>query len=213
MVWGSGAVISSSREAQRMDHQHIQEFVTRGNEVRGVEFKAAGTRTDRAFLVKVVRAALAMSNRRDGGTLILGVADGPPPVIEGLTAEQLATWSFDDLSASFAEYAEPNIQFEVDHVDVSGKFVVAISVHEFDQVPVICKKDYPNALRRGAVYVRGHRMPESVELPGYAEMRDLLDLATEKGVRSFVATAQRAGLAVSHPAGVSPFDAELGDYA
>lgn len=196
-----------------MDERQIQEFVARGNELRGVEFKGAGARTDKAFLAKVVRAALAMSNRRDGGAIIIGIADGPPPSIQGLAAEQVRGWSYDGLSASFAEYAEPNIQFDIEQVLVGDKVVLAIDVHEFDQIPVICKKDYPNALRGGAVYVRSHRMPESVEVPGYLEMRDLLDLATEKGVRSFVSTAQRAGIAIPPESSASPFDEELGDYS
>lgn len=196
-----------------MDKQQIQEFVARGNELRGVEFKAAGARTDKTFLAKVARAAMAMSNRRDGGAIIVGIADGPPPSIQGLAPDQALTWSYDDLSASLAEYAEPNVQFDIEQVLVGGKVVVAIDVHEFEQVPVICKKNYPNTLRRGAAYVRSHRMPESVDVPGYPEMRDLLDLSTEKGVRSFVSTAQRAGITIPQGFSVSPFDEELGDYS
>ena len=36
-----------------------------------------------------------------------------------------------------------------------------------------------------------------MEIPTQADMRDLLDLATEKGVRRFVAQARVAGLSLS----------------
>jgi hypothetical protein len=42
-------------------------------------------------------------------------------------------------------------------------------------------------LRGGAVYTRTRRMYECAEVPGQAEMRELLELAIEKGLRKFEA--------------------------
>jgi len=59
---------------------------------------------------------------------------------------------------------------------------------------VICKKDGMEKLRRGAVYTRSRRMPETVEVPGQVEMREILDLALEKRSRAFARHAERMGL-------------------
>ena len=86
---------------------------------------------------------------------------------------------------------------------------MVIQVEEFADVPVLCKRDYPDVLRAGACYVRPRRKPETTDIPTYADMRDLLDLAIEKGVRRLLAQAQRAGLFV--PPVITSIDQERFD--
>jgi hypothetical protein len=49
-------------------------------------------------------------------------------------------------------------------------------------------------LRRGACYVRASHKPETSEIPSEQEMRELLELAIDKGVVKFLARVQKAGL-------------------
>ncbi len=97
-------------------------------------------------------------------------------------------------------------------LDLSSRASVAVmKVFEFDDLPHICVRDYPGVLRSGAVYVRPRRAPETVEIASSVEMRELLDLATEKSVRRFLATAERAGVRVSaqeHDDAAKAFEAE-----
>ena len=51
-------------------------------------------------------------------------------------------------------------------------------------------------LREGACYVRTRRKPETSEIPTQADMRDLLELAIEKGVIRYIEQARRVGLIV-----------------
>jgi hypothetical protein len=76
----------------------------------------------------------------------------------------------------------------------SGADVVVLEVFEFEHIPHVCKRDYQGELQAGATYVRSLRQPESVPVPSSAEMRELLDLATNKALRDFVASATAAGL-------------------
>jgi len=80
---------------------------------------------------------------------------------------------------------------------------VAITVHEFEEVPVICRRSYNHGaktiLRDGALYVRGRGKPESIEVPSQTEMRELLNAAVDKGIRSFLARADRVGLGAARP--------------
>ena len=60
------------------------------------------------------------------------------------------------------------------------------------------------------------RKPETTEIPTYADMRDLLDLATQKAVSRLLAHAQRTGLAVPPDVVTTAtdqerFDQQLGD--
>ena len=67
-------------------------------------------------------------------------------------------------------------------------------MREFYEIPVLCKRAFDDVLRDGACYVRTSRKPETSELPTQTEMRELLDLATEKGVRKYLERAQRMGI-------------------
>lgn len=169
-----------------MTTEEFREILARGYEVRAAEFKGPGSRTDRHLFSKVVRAVLGMANKRDGGRVIIGVEDSSHVITpRGLSGPDLATWNYDEVLAGISEYADPYVEIEVKRVSCDGMEFATIRVHEFEEVPVLCKRDYQDVLRRGACYVRSRHKPETSEVPSHADMRDLLDLATEKGIRRF----------------------------
>lgn len=191
-----------------MNEAEFRELLGRGHEIQGVEFKAPGSIKNRRLLAQIVRAALGMANRRYGGEIIIGVEEDSnnTPVPIGLSPSDLATWTYDDLSSSISTYADPSVTFESYAFEYEGKQFLIIEVEEFDDIPVICKRSYDDVLRDGACYVRPRRKPETSEIPSQADMRDLLDLATEKRLRKFLATAQSVGLVDGSSPGVSDED-------
>ena len=190
-----------------MDAQEFGEIIAFGRERRGVEFKRGGSRKDKQLLTKVVRAMIGMANRRDGGRVVIGVdEDNNCLVPNGITAEDLPTWHYDDLADSVAEYADPSMDFDLEIVEYEGSTFVVLAVQEFADIPVLCKRDYPGTLRAGACYIRTRRKPETTEIPTQADMRDILELAVEKGVRRFIVQARAADLALS--GSLPPTDAE-----
>lgn len=121
----------------------------RNHEQHGLEFKGARPRSDRPFFAKVVRAMLGMANRRDGGTVIIGVDESAGQLVPtGLTPADLRTWRHDDLAADVANYADPPITFDAVERRFEGKSFVVIQVSEFDDVPILCKKPYNYATPR-----------------------------------------------------------------
>ena len=143
-----------------------------------------------------------MANLRDGGRVIVGV-DERGGVLDpvGLSDADLATWRYDDIAAGLATYADPMINFDVHIHEYQGRRFVELEVHEFDELPILCKSTYMERpptqqviLREGACYVRRRGKPETSEIPTQSEMRELLDLAIEKGVRRFIARARAVGL-------------------
>lgn len=194
----------------------LAELVALGHELQGVECKSPGSRTDKLLLIKAVKAMLGMANRRDGGLVIIGVQDNKTALVPvGLNAKDLAAWTYDDLANSVSEYADPSIGFELEHHECEGKEHVLITVREFEDIPILCKKDYASDVRKGACYVRSRRKPETTEIATQEDMRDLLDLATEKRLRKFVAQTQSVGLQIGAPESISDqdrFDQQLGDF-
>jgi predicted HTH transcriptional regulator len=193
----------------------LEALLSFGREQRSVEFKGPGSRADKTFLATVVRAMLGMANQQDGGVVVIGVDEGTnrPPTVTGLSDEDLATWNHDHLSESLAQYADPFVSFELDRIHIGGHTVVVISVAEFEDVPILCKRNFASVLRDGACYVRSRRKVETVDVPTHADMRQLLELATNKAIRKFLMRAQRVGMAAERAAATDAeqYDQQLGD--
>ena len=178
-----------------MTDQEFAEILALGHEIRGVEFKGPGSSSRRQFMAVVVRAVLGMANRRDGGRVIVGVEDDAgilTPV--GLSTADLATWRFDDVAVRISEYADPSVDFDLEVNEYNGTQYVILQVEEFSDIPVLCKRDYQRILRNGACYVRSQRKPETSEIPTQTDMRELLQLATDKGVVKRLTEYRRMGL-------------------
>ena len=173
--------------------------------------------TPSRLLAQVVKAVLGMANIREGGTIIIGVSEGEDSLNQvGLEPADLSTWSYDNFADQLARYADPGISFELETKEYDGKKYVLIKVEEFGEIPVLCKKAYEGVLRVGACYVRTRRKPETSELPTQTEMRELLDMATEKGVRRYLDQLRRLGIISIAPvtteaANEGLFNQELGE--
>lgn len=185
-----------------MTDRELLELIATG-ERRGVEFKSARPRTNRRQLAEVARAVLGLTNKRDGGLILVGVSDHGK--IEGLNGADADTWRRpDDVRSAFARFADPFVRVDAELVAVSagpdqGRTVAVITVHEFEVTPVFCAEQVlapggAEILRAGACYVRSNRMPATTEIADHAHLRELLDLAVDKGVREFLRRARAAGL-------------------
>jgi predicted HTH transcriptional regulator len=178
--------------------QELSEYLRTGHEVHGREFKGPGRRSDSHFFARVVRAVLGMANHRNGGIVVIGVAEDQgalEPI--GLSEEELATWRYDDVAASIAPYTEPSVAFDLDVVPYRGSTLVVLRVREFDEFPILCARDYQDhesVLRRGACYVRSRHKPETSEIARFEDMREIIEMAIDKGLRKFVTRARNAGL-------------------
>jgi hypothetical protein len=204
----------------RVTDKEFAELLFLQHELPGVEFKPPGPRGEKTLFHSVARAVLGMANRRDGGRIVLGVREDQAGKLElvGLTRVDAATWRNDHLAEAIAPYADPYVGIQAkEHVHEDNLYVL-IEVQEFEEVPVICRRSYPPTLkagqkpilRAGAIYVRTRRKPETSEPPGQTEMRELIELATEKRMRNLLGTLGRAGLEVaSQPRPEEKYEAEL----
>jgi hypothetical protein len=148
-----------------------------------------------------------MGNLQDGGQVVIGIDDTDPAAMQpGLDPEQLASWlAYDDVARKLREYADPPLRFDVVEMSFSsGASVAVLNISEFTDMPHLCARTYGDVLREGALYLRTRGVPETTAFPSPVEMREVLELATEKRLRDFVSTAERAGVDMS----AGPTDAE-----
>lgn len=203
-----------------MTPDELREAIALGHEQPGVEFKGAGIRDDKLFSARVIRGVLAMSNRRDGGHIVIGVKEDEGALsLVGLDDAERTTWHHDDIAAQVSRYADPYVTFTAEELTLDGKTVVVLTVAHCELGPVICKRAYNRdkvtVLREGAIYIRPRTKSESREVSSSSEMRELIELATDAQVRRFVARAYQAGMAPPSPADSANdsarFVAERGD--
>ncbi|MCD2107003.1 ATP-binding protein [Rhodococcus erythropolis] len=183
-----------------IEQRDVEQQLALNHETRSFEVKGPRDFTDKSYVAKIARAVMAMGNLSDGGVVCLGIDDKRMhEMMPGLTPTQATEWSnFDNVSGALAKYSDPPVSFQIRRYELSnGVTVVVLDVAELDRVPHVCKKEFPDVLQNGFTYVRPRGKPESVTVPSSSDMRDLLDIAINKGVREFIRRAGAAGLPLS----------------
>lgn len=162
-----------------MNTSELEEILEGGTETQSIEFKGACTWNLDTFLKHI----LAMANVRDGGHIIIGVDEGEDGtyVRTGVSEEQRDSYKIDDIRDQVAPFADPHVNFSIGFPeDTQGKQYCLIRVLQFDEVPVICRKDSVKT-NKGCIYYRSRdRRAESVSVSNSYDMRDILIDATVK---------------------------------
>jgi predicted HTH transcriptional regulator len=195
--------------------QELINFILHGREERNLEYKGPMSWKERDVKIEITRSILGMANLRDGGSIIIGVENEAfTPV--GMQLDQAQSFTQDKVDDFVRNYADPFVETKVTQVPYNGKDFIVIQIREFELLPVICKKDgkLRNGklrLRRGVIYTRSRGKSETIEVPSQTEMREIIDLAVDKGIRRFIERMGRTGVLeiVMEPSDVEKFDQQL----
>jgi predicted HTH transcriptional regulator len=155
-----------------------------------------------------------MGNLRDGGIVIVGLSERDRTWdCSGVLDEHANTFDPDVVIEQINAYVSPHVDLDVVLVLYQGKNYLAISVHEFEDTPLVCKKNGSEGLQEGHVYIRPTGRARTTKVTDARQMHDLLEVATEKRARKLLETARRIGLAIGEagPSENDKFDAELRD--
>jgi predicted HTH transcriptional regulator len=202
-----------------MRDEEYRAIIFAGSEDRNREYKQSfpwqrSTHTN--TMAKVTKTILAMANLQDGGHIIIGVEeDNNDPnkfIPSGLTDAHLQTYAFEEIADYVRPYADPFVRMYLDQIEMDGMTFVVITIPGFEGVPVICKRSHSNILSEGNIYYRprGGR-PRSEPISNYSDMRDLIDLSVDYGVRDFLARRKRVDSILATDE--EQFDEELGDFS
>lgn len=148
-------------------------------ETQNLDFKSSCPWDVRRF----ARDILAFSNVRDGGLIIIGVADGTF-AREGIADEDRTTYSIDVMRDQMTSYADPHTNFRTEFPsDRNGLVYGVIRIEPFESVPIICRRDSEDT-QAGAIYYRNlNRRMESARISNYHDMRELVEIATVRMMR------------------------------
>ena len=195
-----------------LTNNEVQGLIELGHETTNVEFKRGDSLDNKTYVAIVARAAMSLANTRDGGHILLGVDDSNPAGdTSGMEPGHVAAWlNHDNVMAKVNAYADPPMALHPERRSLpNGRVIVVLEVSEFDSVPILCKRDLGEKLKSGELYTRSLSKPESSRTHTQNELRAVLDLATSKQLRRFVATAQGAQLDIGLPGQADPFAAQL----
>ena len=164
-----------------MTVEEFESLLEIGKENPNLEFKASCK-----WNISLIKDILAMANIKDGGYIIIGIKENNDGTYEreGIKEEHKSTYKEQQIKDQVAEYADPYVDFEVYFLkDKEHKEYVVIKVHEFKEIPVICKKDY-RELKKGIVYYRSTSgRPKSAPVSNSYEMREIIERSAVKIIR------------------------------
>ena len=166
---------------------------------------------------RLLKTIMGMANLRDGGLILIGVAeDGTAWKLTGIVPAHLATFDYDDIIDQLNKYASPQVNVDVvvhDHDD--GNRYLAFHVHQFNDSPVVCRKNTPEEVRpkdrlaAADFYVRPTTgVPRTEKVMDAARLHDLLELAAEFRARRMLEVGRRIGMVPGETV-ASLYDAEL----
>jgi hypothetical protein len=160
-----------------------KQIIERG-ETPALDFKGP-CKWEGAERARLTKAIAAMANTRDGGTVLIGVAEdrtGGKPKLAGLNPDQLASFDPTKVADYVNERFEPKVQLRIEKPVVDGNALVAVIVSEFSDQPHICVQEaqYQGKLefRPGDLLIRTAGTQSTVAGP--QELRDLLARAVTK---------------------------------
>ncbi len=166
--------------------KELLEYIYHGKEERNLEYKQSMAWGESSTKEKLTKAALAMSNLKEGGVIVVGVKENADGSFEpvGMDSNDLIGYRADLIIAHINKYAEPYVELTINKVvDEEKKFVV-IQVAPFQEIPTICKKG-SNGLKSGKLYIRSRRMNETTESLSQTDMREIIDIAVDKNIEKF----------------------------
>ena len=202
---------------RNLSTEEFERIVEAGHETRNLEFKSGFSWDDDGSVwlrEKVIQTVLGMTNTRDGGTIVVGIPEnnGIPDLSKGMSEAQCASFDrYDDVKGVIDGFAT-GAGFDISEAEHDGQNFVVLTVRAFDLTPAICKKDGQNhggklLLRKGDVYVRAKNGTESTIRATETEMREIIELATDKGQRNLAGRGWRFDVGASER-----FEEQRGDF-
>ncbi len=159
-----------------------------GYELRNREFKAPFLWSDsnsRWLKEKLARVVLGITNTRSGGQVVIGVEENKDKklVLKGVADAQLKTFeNYDGIKGYIDGFSHTETNFDISWGELQGKKYVVFTVQEFDEIPVICKKDgqEKDVLKKDVIYARSKKAPDSTIPVTDIELREIIHMAVDK---------------------------------
>lgn len=179
---------------RQIPEEQFQRLIEAGYESRKLEFRECFRWDDdnRYMRERLVRSILGLANTQDGGHIVLGIAVNPDKSLryEGCSEEVIGSFIFDSVKGVVDGFGDHGVDFDITLGTRGAERYLVIQVSEFEEFPVICKRDGEHIdtkgkkqLVRGSVYVRTMQGHPATDVVMEKEMREIIERAIDKGRR------------------------------
>ncbi len=198
--------------------QRVRSAIDMPLELPEVEFKQSAT--FESIQHRIAKTSIAMANLRDGGTIIVGVAQDANRrfVVQGVARDIADTYVQEMVSDFVAKYASPPVEIRVLPIEHHDALFVAIAVSPFERMPVVCKRNTPDGttkndrMHEGDFLVRiADDTVSTMRVKNAAMMHDLLERATGRRAAELIRTLSEGGVRLESLSAPSRYDREVQD--
>jgi predicted HTH transcriptional regulator len=131
-----GAIPESTLPGHRRLHERAVVALERCQEEPEVDFKESAPWDSLKW--RITHSSLGMANLRDGGMLLIGVAEQDQRwLLHGIESTHLATYNPDEIAAHLNAHASPHIDVDIVSVQHETRSYLAIHVREFRDTPIV----------------------------------------------------------------------------
>jgi predicted HTH transcriptional regulator len=159
-----------------MTTEDLETYLEAGEETQRIDYKGSCEWDVHKFAKDI----LALTNVQYGGLIIIGVDENQDGSFTrtGIEPAHKLTYKRDEMMDQMSAYADPHVNFSVDIVSDSSKIeYLVITVQPFQEVPVICRKNGPDAKEAGVYYRNRNKRPQSALVSSSYDMRDIINRA------------------------------------
>lgn len=189
---------------------HLCSLVALLREERGHDYKQSASWDQLKY--KIAKTCIGMANTRYGGVIIIGVKQEADDIFTptGMSEVEAQTYSEDDIRTFVNTYADPSLNLNLVRFKCDEQLFLAIEVPEFTDIPVICSRDGRD-LTAGTVYIRPMGKAETRPPRDAYELRELLNLSTQKSTRRFIEEMRAVGVLAPTSLDPAPTDSDRFD--
>jgi predicted HTH transcriptional regulator len=128
-------------ELNMVRESELEELLSQRTETKNLDCKASFNwdKADNDAKCELVKDILAFLNTQDGGQIIIGVRDDTLEAV-GMADADFSSFDTTKLNDFLHRYTDPQSSCEVQKLTSNGLKLVVITILEFKDIPVICKK-------------------------------------------------------------------------
>lgn len=197
---------------------HLRELIAQKSETKNVDYKESlnWNTAGNDAKCELVKDILALFNTQDGGHIVFGVRNNDFEFI-GMSADDFTSFDATKINDFLQRYTDPPVSCEIQKLTIDRLRTVIITVPEFRDVPIICKKDANSSsdsskliLKAGSLYIRTEKATSSL-IPNAEEMRSLMNRALLKRGDQLLGTIESLfrGKPVSNEQSLSKYAQEI----
>lgn len=204
-----GAIPTSDMPGHKKLHDRVCLALDRCQESAEIDFKESSPW--KSLKWRLIKTAIGMGNLRDGGIVVIGASERRDSWdLTGMQADHLVTYDVDVMIDTFNAYGSPKVKVDIVLVTYRNRHkFLCIQIREFDDIPIVCKKNGNEGLMEGSVFIRPPAgRARTTRVMDASQMHDLIELAAEKRARYILNVSRRVGM-VAKQGDVDLFEQEL----